>query len=427
MQPSLSVRRALVGTFRSIIRLYFREIERIGTPPPADTRGRVFVSNHHNALIDPVLVLTDTECEISPIAKSTLWNVPGLRWLLDRAGAVPIVRKKDTPNKSAADNEATFEKIATHLAGGGNILIFPEGTSHSEPQLAPLRTGAARMLVAAETRDGAPQTFQAVALEFDARDDFRSRCLVLWGPVRELSEVGGTGEERVVRITAQMDDDLRELLVEGATHDERRLIARIAEMLANDSGDASLAGWNTIGRQVEAAGKALRGLTPDLVELVQAKVNAYYAELAVYGLTDAQIASPAAALQKPSSRWVKRAMLAPLALPGFALYAIPYFIPRMVARRFDPDAVSTIKLGTALVVYPLWMGGLVALSFTVLPPPLSFVGAAVAIASPFAALRWLDAYWNRAPAHEATPDALANLARLRIAARTTIDEARARL
>jgi hypothetical protein len=120
-------------------------------------------------------------------------------------------------------------------------------------------------------------------------------------------------------------------------------------------------------------------------------------------------------------------MLAPLAIPGFALYAIPYFIPRMVARRFDPDAVSTIKLGTALVVYPLWMGGLVALSFTVLPPPLSFAGAAVAIASPFAALRWLDAYWNRAPAHEATPEALANLARLRIAARTVIDDARARL
>ncbi|HET9991508.1 MAG TPA: 1-acyl-sn-glycerol-3-phosphate acyltransferase, partial [Kofleriaceae bacterium] len=429
--PGLSVRRALVATFRSVIRLYFRDIERIGTPPPADTRGRVFVSNHHNALIDPVLVLTDTDCAISPIAKSTLWNVPGLRWVLDRAGAVPIVRKKDTPNKSAADNEATFDKIATHLSGGGNILIFPEGTSHSEPQLAPLRTGAARMLVAAEGRPRRqgmpPQTFQAVALEFDARDDFRSRCLVLWGPVRSLAEIAETGEARVAKITATMDDDLRELLVEGATHEERRLIARIAEMLANDTGDASLAGWNTIGRQVEAAGKALRDFTPDVVDHVRAKVDAYYTELAHYGLTDAQLATPRAMLDKPSSRWVKRAMLAPLAIPGFALYAIPYFIPRMVARRFDPDAVSTIKLGTALVVYPLWMGGLVTLSFVVIPPPWSFGAAAIVIASPFAALRWLDAYWNRAPAHEATPEAIANLARMRIAARTAIDDARARL
>ncbi|MEO6777468.1 MAG: 1-acyl-sn-glycerol-3-phosphate acyltransferase [Kofleriaceae bacterium] len=434
MQPPLSVRRALIGTFRSVIRLYFREIERVGTPPPADTRGRVFVSNHHNALIDPVLVLTDTDCAISPIAKSTLWNVPGLRWFLDRAGAVPIVRKKDTPTKRTADNDATFEKIAIHLAGGGNILIFPEGTSHSEPQLAPLRSGAARMLVAAEAlprqHGSPPQTFQAVALEFDARDDFRSRCLVLWGPVRALAAVTGTGEDRVAAITAQMDDDLRELLVEGATHEQRRLIAWIAEMLANDAGDASLAGWNTIGRQVEAAGKALRGSTPEVIEHVRAKVDAYHAELARYGLTDAQLAvttGDRAALAKPSSRWIARALLAPLAVPGFALYAIPYFIPRLVARRFDPDAVSTIKLGTALVVYPLWAAGLVTLSFVVIPPPLSLGAAAIVIASPFAALRWLDAYWNRAPAHEATPEALAKLARLRIAARTAIDEARARL
>src|SRR5260221_14587646 len=103
--PSLSVRRALVATFRGIIRLYFREIERVGEAPPADTRGRVFVSNHHNALIDPILVLTDAACEISPIAKSTLWGIPGLRWLLDRAGAVPIVRRKDTPEKDATTND----------------------------------------------------------------------------------------------------------------------------------------------------------------------------------------------------------------------------------------------------------------------------------------------------------------------------------
>ncbi|HUJ61481.1 MAG TPA: 1-acyl-sn-glycerol-3-phosphate acyltransferase [Kofleriaceae bacterium] len=427
--PPLTVRRALVRAFRSIIRLYFREIERVGEPPSADTRGRVFVSNHHNALIDPILVLTDAACEISPIAKSTLWSIPGLRWLLDRAGAVPIVRRKDAPDKDASQNAEMFAKIAAHLAGGGNVLIFPEGTSHSEPHLAPLRTGAARMLVAAAERGGVPPTFQAVALEFDARDDFRSRCLVLWGPVRRLDELGsdGDGEREVRAITARMDADLRELLVEGDSHDARRLVARVAEMLANDAGDASLSGWSTIGRQVEAAAALLRDADPSVVAHVAARIDAYYAELARFGLGDAQLAVPRAAAHKPRSRWIRRAALAPLAAPGIALYAIPYFIPRMIARRADPDAVSTVKLGTALLVYPLWAAGLVALSFVLIPPPLSLAAAAVVVASPFAALRWLDAYWNRAPGHHATGDDLARLARLRIAARTAIDDARARL
>jgi glycerol-3-phosphate O-acyltransferase / dihydroxyacetone phosphate acyltransferase len=425
--PELPLRKALIATFRKIVRLYFREVERVGVAPAAETRGRVFVANHHNALIDPILVLTDAACEISPIAKSTLWKVPGLRWLLDRAGAVPIVRRKDEPGKAGDANVETFDKIADHVARGGNILIFPEGTSHSEPHLAPLRSGAARMLAAAEARHGVAPTFQAVALEFDARDDFRSRSLVLWGPVRALADVPGSGEDRIRAITDRMVADLRELLVEGDTHDDRLLVAHVAEMLANDSGDASLSGWNSIGRQVEHAGIVLRDASPSLIDHVRRHVGAYYAELARFGLGDAQLSAPRAAVQKPANRWLRRAALAPLAVPGIALYAIPYFVPRMIARRSDTDAVSTVKLGAALVVYPLWAAGLVSLSFVLLPPPLSFGAAAIVLASPFAALQWLDAYWSRTPEHGATPTDLAQLARLRIAARTAIDEARARL
>jgi glycerol-3-phosphate O-acyltransferase/dihydroxyacetone phosphate acyltransferase len=417
----LSMRRTLVATFRRIMRLYFRDIERVGETPTADTRGRVFVSNHYNALIDPILVLTDAPCEISPIAKSTLWDVPGLRWLLDRAGAVPIIRRKDAPSKDAGANDAAFDRIASHLAGGGNILIFPEGTSHSEPQLAPLKTGAARMLLAAERHGSAELTFQAAALEFDARDDFRSRCLVLWGPVRKFADIPGDGEERVHAATARMDADLRDLLVEGTSHDERRLIARVAEMLANDAGDATLHGWNTIGRQVELAGRTLRTVDERLVARVAETVDAYYAELARLGMKDGDTAPTP---REPSS-WLRRIAIAPLAASGFALYAIPYFIPRFVARKTDHDAVSTIKLGAALVVYPVWAAGLVTASFVMLPPPLSLVAAFVALASPFAALEWLDDYWQRRP--RVSSDELASLARLRIAARTAIDDARAKL
>jgi glycerol-3-phosphate O-acyltransferase / dihydroxyacetone phosphate acyltransferase len=431
LRDGRGVRDALVATFRRVMRLYFRDIERVGDPPGPDVRGRVFVANHTNALIDPILVITDAACEISPVAKSTLWSVPGLRWILDRAGAVPIVRRSDAPDKAAASNAEVFDKIAAHLAGGGNILIFPEGTSHSEPQLAPLRTGAARMLVAAAARGGVAPTFQAVGLEFDNRTDFRSRCLVLWGPVRRLTDIPGDGEDHVQAITAGMAADLRDLLVEGETHEQRLRVARVAELLAHDAGERSLGAWSDVGRQVELAHRTLRSVDASLVARVADQVDAYYAELERLGLVDGQVTgtapgldpqrrSPAAAL----SPW-QRAALTPLAATGFALYAIPYFLPRWIARSSDPDAVSTIKLGAALVVYPLWAAGLVAGSLVLLPPPLSLAAAAVAVASPFAALRWLDAWYLRT--RDASPDELARLAELRRAACAAIDEARRRL
>jgi glycerol-3-phosphate O-acyltransferase/dihydroxyacetone phosphate acyltransferase len=429
------VRDLLVATFRRVMRLYFRDIERLGEPPGPEVRGRVFVANHTNALIDPILVITDAACEISPIAKSTLWTVPVLRWILDRAGAVPIIRRVDTPDKAAASNTDVFDKIAAHLGGGGNILIFPEGTSHSEPKLAPLRTGAARMLAAAGARGGVAPTFQAVGLEFDARTDFRSRCLVLWGPVRRLADIPGDGEDRVQAITARMADDLRELLIEGETHDARRRVARVAELLAHDAGERSLGAWSDIGRQVGLAQRTLHSVDAALVARTAERVDAYYAELERLGLIDRQVTGQTTAptpradparqpASPPASRW-RRAALAPLAATGFALYAIPYFLPRWFARSSDPDAVSTIKLGAALVVYPVWAAGLVAGSLVLLPPPLSFAAAAIAVAAPFAALRWLDAWYLRT--RDATPEELARLAELRKAACAAIDEARSRL
>jgi glycerol-3-phosphate O-acyltransferase / dihydroxyacetone phosphate acyltransferase len=429
-----SARGLLVSTFRRLMRLYFREIERVGEPPGPQTRGRVVVSNHTNGLIDPILVITDAACELAPVAKSTLWDIPGLRWLLGQAGAVPIVRRRDTPDKDGAANNEVFDQVADHLAGGGNLLIFPEGTSHSEPQLAPLRSGAARMLALAETRGGVAPTFQAAALEFDDRTDFRSRCLILWGPVRRLADIPGTGEERIRNTTELMAGDLAELLIEGATPQERLRVARVAELYANEEPDRTMEKWSGIGRQVEAANRALRGLEAELVAEVAARVDAYYAELERLGLTDEQVAihggAPRGAPGSGGPKAIrdplwKQLALAPLAMSGFALYALPYFVPRFLARKAEADVVSTFKFGAALVVYPLWMGGLVAGSFLLLPSPWSWLAAAIAVTSPFAALRWLDVWYQRRP--DASDAELAALGELRKRARAAIDQARSHL
>lgn len=407
------------------MRLYFREVERLGEPPGPQTRGRVFVSNHTNALIDPILVITDAACEISPIAKSTLWSIPGLSWLLDRAGAVPIIRRQDAPDKAEHTNAAVFDRIASHLGLGGNVLIFPEGTSHSGPQLAPLRSGAARMLVAAEQHGGTPPTFQAVGLEFDHPSDFRSRCLVLWGPIRSFADVPGVGDDRIRAATAIMESDLKELLVEAATPEDRLRVARVAALLAADAGDPTLRGWSEHGRRVELASRTLRDVDPSMIARVAERVDAYYLALARAGATDAQITGASSAeASVPLPGW-QRALLAPLAASGFVLYAIPYFLPRWIARSADPDARSTIKLGAALIVYPVWATGLVIGSFVVFPFPLSLLAATIAVASPFAALHWLDRWYART--REPTAGELDELRMLRVAACAAIDDARAKL
>jgi len=132
----------LLSLFRRVVALYFRDVEVVGEVPSRSTRGRIFGANHFNGLIDPILVLTNAPCPIAPLAKATLWKIPVLASLLNAVGAVPVLRRKDDPDKAADANDAMFARVAGHLAGGGNVLIFPEGISHDQPSVVRLRSGS---------------------------------------------------------------------------------------------------------------------------------------------------------------------------------------------------------------------------------------------------------------------------------------------
>lgn len=382
------LKRALRGSFRALLDLYFRSVEELGERPSEATGGRVFVANHSNALIDPILVLTHAPCDVSPLAKSTLWDLPGLSWLLDLADAVPVMRRHDNPDKPASANDEMFDKIAEHLKNGGNVLVFPEGTSHNEPRMIRLKTGAARMLDRARAQGAHNLTFQAVGLEFDSRSTFRSRAVVAYGPVRQADEVEGAFVEGV---TDKMREDLSELVIEGASWEERRLVLRIAELLRNDAHETvSFSEAVRISQGVERARDQLRARAPELATEVESTVRAYFDAVEAAGLTDEEVSGTGQSTRKPTSLLGWLAL--PLAPIGAVLYWVPYQLPRIVARRTDEvDQHSTLKLGTGLAAYPVWAALLTAGAWTLLPSRrLATAATAVIFASPFAALHWKE-------------------------------------
>jgi hypothetical protein len=234
-------------------------------------------------------------------------------------------------------------------------------------------------------------TVQSIALEFDARESFRSRVLIIYGPVRSVTDIDERGDEFVARVTEDIRKDLSELLVEGESWDDYRLIARVAEMLAHDAGDPTLAGWNAIGRQVEAARRTLAAnLTA--MEAVGSAVRAYYAKLDAIGLIDADIAGPKAPATLGLTHQLYLLLTLPLAAVGIVAYAPPYFLMHVIAGRIkSADEISTIKLGAGMVLYPSWAVVLTVASLWLGPWPWSLMLAGLALVTPFAAVVWRDA------------------------------------
>ncbi|MCC6724197.1 MAG: 1-acyl-sn-glycerol-3-phosphate acyltransferase, partial [Saprospiraceae bacterium] len=104
-----------------------------GEPP---TGPHIFVGNHRS-YIDPIVTLRDVQA--LPVAKAEMaaWPVIGFG-----ARVTGIMFVKRESKKSRADVLAAMLET---LKLGYSVIIFPEGTTHIEPQTIDFRTGAFNM------------------------------------------------------------------------------------------------------------------------------------------------------------------------------------------------------------------------------------------------------------------------------------------
>lgn len=108
--------------------------------------GPILVAmNHQNALVDALLAMWVVPREVRITAKATIAANPLGALLVHSLGIVSLRRSSDEGiTVDRTRNETAFAAIEDALRRGEAVLMFPEGRSHSEPGVAPLKTGLAR-------------------------------------------------------------------------------------------------------------------------------------------------------------------------------------------------------------------------------------------------------------------------------------------
>ena len=185
------VRRGVTALLRVALRIFYRAVDVSGVDRLPRDRPYLLVLNHPNGLVDPGLVLVMSDKPISFLAKSTIFDMPVLGWLARTLRAIPVHRRQDTA-ADPSQNAQTFEVARGVLGDGGVIALFPEGISHDERRVLPLKTGAARIALGALTpaprRDGDagsvfPRGLAIVpaALFYSDKTVFRSEVALVFG------------------------------------------------------------------------------------------------------------------------------------------------------------------------------------------------------------------------------------------------------
>jgi glycerol-3-phosphate O-acyltransferase / dihydroxyacetone phosphate acyltransferase len=352
------VRRWIASLFRrlaeALVRLYYpaRAVEGRERIPAG--KPLVFVLNHPNGLLDPMVLRVATGFAARFLAKSTLFRNPISRLVMEAFGSIPIYRAHESGARGgdASRNDASFARCRAELAAGGAMALFPEGVSHSDPQLRPLKTGAARIALSTEAEHdgGLGVTLVPVGLYYERKSLFRSSVLLVVGEpiaVAPLLVDYRRDERRTVEaLTETIDARLDEVVLQAESRDLLAGIARVARW-TSDEGSQDLAAQHQRARELADAYARLRARDPARVESIAAEVRAYARVLRQMGVRDPW-ALELAPLRPGAlaGAFAKLIVAAPLAALGAVMGWVPYRLAGEAAKRVtrDEDVLGTAKL-----------------------------------------------------------------------------------
>jgi 1-acyl-sn-glycerol-3-phosphate acyltransferase len=134
------------------LRVYYKKITVSGLDKIPDNKPIITASNHPTGLMDVFLASHQIKRQIKFTAAGSLFKDKLQAAFLTSVGTIPVYRRKDSPDEQDKNIES-FEHCFRELESGGAIGFYPEGTSHPEPRVNPIKTGAARVAIQAEDRN----------------------------------------------------------------------------------------------------------------------------------------------------------------------------------------------------------------------------------------------------------------------------------
>jgi len=344
------------------------------------------------------LVFVSLPRRVSFLAKSTLFSIPIGGAIIRALEALPVYRRIDADGDMSKNLE-TFRTCRQFLAENRCIAVFPEGISHDETKLKPIKTGAARIALGAlgvnleeakrrrgeeekekSTTNNEQRTtnkidlkIMAVGLFYTSKTAFRSEVLIRYGELFEveaveLDENGEPPKEAVKNLTSKIEKALRNVTLNLESAEEldtvlkaEALFSSVYEnLLFKETLTQSFHRLQNLAEKYKLLGQN----EPAKMRELDKKITRYEDDLRASGVT----AESLSVLQHPTwyvfryliFRLFLVILLAPLAIIGAIIHSPAYvfsnFIGLMFKNHGADSAGSTYKIVAAMVFMPLtWL------------------------------------------------------------------------
>jgi glycerol-3-phosphate O-acyltransferase/dihydroxyacetone phosphate acyltransferase len=397
-------RRIIVAILRFAIRIYFRRVEVAGLENVPLNTPVIFVQNHPNALVDPVFLLCLVPRRVSFLGKSTLFRMPILGFFVRAIDTLPVYRRQDE-GEDVSKNVETFVAARKLLARGGTIGICPEGVSHDEPRLRPIKTGAARIALAAVST-GEVRDLQIVpaGLYYTAKTTFRSSVLLYCGkpiPVTptELEPDGNPPRAAVRELSDKIETALREVMLDAEHEEALHTVSRAERIFSagrEEESEDSLTEELQLQQRFVKGYKILRERAPARLERLELRMIRFEEELRQIGMDTDDLSAPSSKRQVLGhlvTRFLLFLLLLGPALLGAVIHYPAYRIGGFLATRIysdTEDVVSTVKIISAMLLFPLTWIVFAVVIYKFFGLPLAVLSILVVPAAGYVTIRFTE-------------------------------------
>lgn len=172
------------------IKKSFWRYQVVGLENIPDNGAVIYASNHANALIDPLTIITSTKIQKVYMMRADLFKNKRIGKILTWMKTMPIFRVRDGLQQVRENNTASINNAVAVAASGVPLGIFPEATHRTKHSLRQLTKGVFHIALEAyrQLGDTKPVYILPIGLEYGDYFRYRSTVLLSYGKPINVSE-----------------------------------------------------------------------------------------------------------------------------------------------------------------------------------------------------------------------------------------------
>jgi len=361
---------------RWFLRAWFRNIVIVGQENLELEGPIIYVSNHPNAALDPLLLATHQHPKLYYLAAAE-WFGKGFKNYVfrDHFNMIPVGRPWLKLGQEVSNDEV-FEQCYKALAKGKRIVIYPEGTSVTVAHVRELKTGAARIKSGGDAylkkTKAHWQSVKVIPLGMNYYDPrkFQSDVVMHLGDPIDFSDIDETDEKARVRL---MTERIREKMSKLVFHFDDQEFAQVSKDIYLIYGGHLRAQMNRtkntaeiylLQKEVLEAAYFFHQHKPEKLKAFTSKARALKQNLNKHKLDLRYMGG----YRWPTLLLIRLILGLPFFLAGFALnilpflttkwafetYMLPKFSFKYTAGKLNPSFLASMVFIIGMGVFMLW-------------------------------------------------------------------------